>query len=172
MSKKIILILLVLVTLPLFSSCDKIVGSSGQGIIMSEEKLANARMEQIVSAIKDKDSEALKLLFSKKALDDADDFGGGADSLFNFIQGDIESWDSDGWSSSESVRNGNTSLMIRFGITLTTDKDTYQLFIIDYNVDTIDPDNQGVYMLELIDNYGNRELESWEDRMRAGIYIH
>jgi hypothetical protein len=55
---------------------------------------------------------------------------------------------------------------------LKTDKDVYEFFVIDYNVDTINTDNQGVYMLELINNYGERELESWQDRMRAGIYIH
>ena len=139
---------------------------------MGEEKRADARMEQIVSAIKDKDSEALKSLFSKKALDEADDFVGGADSLFNFIQGGIESWERDGFASDESVGGGKRSWMIRFGFTVKTDKDVYQFFIIDYNVDTINPDNQGVYMLELIDNYGERELELWQDRMRAGIYIH
>lgn len=139
---------------------------------MSEDKRADARMEQIVLAIKDKDSEALKSLFSKKALDETDVFVGGADSLLNFIQGDIESWERDGFASDESMNSGKRSWMIRFGFTVKTDKDVYQLFIIDYNVDTINPDNQGVYMLELIDNYGERELESWQDRMRAGIYIH
>lgn len=159
--------LLILVSLSLFSSC----GRSGE-ILGSEEKIADARMEQIVSAIKDKDSEELKSLFSKKALDESDDFVGGADSLFNFIQGDIESWKRDGFASDESMVGGKRTWMIRFGFTLKTDKDVYQFFIIDYNVDTINTDNQGVYMMELIDNYGNRELESWKDRMRAGLYIH
>ena len=159
--------LLILVNLLLVSSCGK-----NEGILVSEDKRADARMEQIVSAIKDKDNEALKSLFSKKALDEADDFVGGADSLFSFIQGDIVSWDRDGFASDESMSGGKRSWMIRFGFTVKTDKDVYQFFIIDYNVDTINTDNQGVYMLELIDNYGKRKLESWQDRMRAGIYIH
>lgn len=167
MSKRIILMLLILVGLLSFSSC----GRNG-GILVGEGKRADARIEQIVSAIKDKDREALKSLFSKKALDEADDFVGGADSLFNFIQGDIESWERDGFASDESMGGGKRSWMIRFGFTVKTDKDVYRVFIIDYNVDTINPDNQGVYMLELIDNYGERKLESWQDRMRAGIYIH
>ena len=159
--------LLILVNLLLFSSCGR-----NEGILESEDKRADARMEQIVSAIKDKDKEALKSLFSKKALDEADDFVGGADSLFSFIQGDIESYERDGFASDESMRGGKRSWMIRFGFTVKTDKDVYQFFVIDYNVDTINTDNQGVYMLEVIDNYGERELESWQDRMRAGIYIH
>ncbi len=159
--------LLILVSLLLSSSCGR-----NEGIHVSEEKTADARMEQIVSAIKDKDNEALKSLFSKKALDEANNFVGGADSLFNFIQGDIESWERDGFASDESMSGGKRSWMIRFGFTIKTDKDVYQFFVIDYNVDTINTDNQGVYMLELIDNYGESELESWQDRMRAGIYIH
>lgn len=174
MCKRIMLMLLVLVSLLLVSSCNKLedVSSGAEGIFVSEDQKADERMEQIISALKDKDKEALKSLFSKKAIDEADDFDSETDSLFNFIQGDIESWESDGWASSESIEYGKKSLMIRFGFTIKTDKDTYDFFVIDYSVDTINPDNQGVYMLELIDNYGERELESWQDRMRAGIYIH
>ncbi|MCR6546792.1 DUF5104 domain-containing protein [Dehalobacterium formicoaceticum] len=35
------------------------------------------------------------------------------------------------------------SLMIRFDFDIKTDKDDYGLFVIDYNVDTINPDNEG-----------------------------
>jgi hypothetical protein len=167
MSKKIILMLLILVSLRLFSSCGR-----NRGILVDEEKKADARIEQIISSIKYKDREALKSLFSKKALDETDDFVSEADSLFDYIQGDIESWERDGFASSESMDGGKRSWMIRFGFTVKTDKDVYDFFIIDYNIDTINLDNQGVYMLELIDNYGERELESWQDRMGAGIYIH
>ena len=62
--------------------------------------------------------------------------------------------------------------MIRFGFDITTDKDTYRFFVVDYNIDTINPDNQGVYMLELILFTNSEDLESWKDRMCAGIYVH
>ncbi len=139
---------------------------------MSEEKRADARMEQIVSAIKDKDKESLKSLFSKKSLDEANDFENDVDYLFEYLQGDIDSWERDGWASDESIDHGKKSLMIRFGFKVVTDVDEYDFFIIDCNTDTINPDNQGLYMLELIKDYGNVDLESWQDRMRAGIYIH
>ncbi|AEY66722.1 DUF5104 domain-containing protein [Clostridium sp. BNL1100] len=172
MSKKIILILFVLVSLLLFSSCDKIGGVSGGGIIGSEEKQADARIEQIISAIKDKDRESLKSLFSKKALDESDDFDNGVDYLFKLLQGKVNTWERDGWSSDESIEDGKKSLMIRFSFDVKTDKDTYHFFVIDYNTDNINPDNQGVYMLELIKFTDEKDLESWQDRMRAGLYIH
>ena len=58
MSKNSMLFLLpLLMCLLLLSSCG--VG----GLAVSEERIADARMEQIISAIKEKDGEALKSLF-------------------------------------------------------------------------------------------------------------
>ena len=168
---KIALMLVIVMSLFLFSSCDKIGhrNESG-GIIIGEGQKADERMEQIISAIKANDKEALKSLFSKKALDEIDDLDGEVDSLFNFIQGDITSWERDGWASDESIEYGKKSLMIRFAINVNTDKDKYRFFIIDYSTDTINPDNEGVYMLEvrLAETHNSG---SWQDRMRPGISI-
>jgi hypothetical protein len=171
MIKKIILMLLVLESLILFSSCGKIRGSGGR-IIGSEEKQADARIEQIISAIKDKDRESLKSLFSKEALDKANSFENDVDYLFKLLQGNVETWERDGWSSDESIKDGKKSLMIRFSFDVKTDKDIYHFFVIDYNKDTINPDNQGIYMLELIKFTDEKDLEPWQDRMRAGLNIH
>jgi hypothetical protein len=175
MNKRIMLILL-LVSLLLLSSCDKIGINdrrAGGLLVIGEGRKADARTEQIVSAIKNKDREALKLLFSRKALDEADDLDNRIDYLFELIQGDIDSWErDDGWSSDGSIEYGKKSLMIRFGFAVETDKDVYQFYVIDYNTDTINPDNQGVYMLELIEFADIENVGPWQDRMRAGIYIH
>ncbi len=172
MNKKIVLMLFVLISLLMLSSCNKIGFDSGGGIAVSEEKKADMRMEQIVSALKGKDKKALKSLFSKKALDESNDFDRGTDLLFNFIQGDIESWVlEDGWSSDESIDGGESSLMIRFSFDLKTDKESYNFFIIDYNTDNINTDNNGVYMLEVSKSSYSGEWEPWQKRMRAGISI-
>ena len=180
MRKRIVLMLLVLMSLLLLSSCDEIGdivsgvgnGNGVGGISVSEETRADARIEEIISAIKDKDVDALKSLFSEKALNETDDFNDEADHLFDFIQGDIVSWERDGWASSESIEYGKKSLMIRFGFKLVTDVDEYDLFIIDYNKDTINPDNQGVYMIQLRkSSYEGSWGGSWQERMRAGIFI-
>ena len=171
MSKKIVLTVLILVSLVLTSSCS-LGGSRIEMLNNSEDKRADARMEQIISALKETDKEALKVLFSKKALDEANDFDGEVNSLFELVQGKIESWERGGFASGASMGGGKKSWMIRFGFDVKTDESSYHFFVIDYNIDTISPDNQGVYMLELIENYGEVELESWQDRMRAGIYIH
>ena len=139
---------------------------------MSETENADARIEQIVSAINEKDREALGSLFSEKALREADGFDDKIDYLYDFFQDNIDSWERNDLSSDESIRNGKKSLMIRFAFDLHTNNDVYRFFIIDYSKDTIDPENQGVYMLELIAFTDRTDLEAWQDRMRAGIYIH
>lgn len=161
MSKRTVLTLLALVNLLLFSSC----------VFMSEHKRADSRMEQIISAIKNKDSEALTSLFSKQALDGAVDINDETEYLFNFIQGDISSWKRDGFASDKSIDYGKSSLMIRFTITINTDKDDYEIYVIDYNKDTLNPDNEGVYMLEVSKSSYNGEWDYWQNRMRAGISI-
>lgn len=140
-------------------------------MLVSEEIKANARMEQIISAIKEKDAEALKSLFSKKALDEDDDFDNEIKDLFDLLKGDIISYERDGWSSEESITKGKISLMVRFPINVNTDENAYRFYVIDYNTDTIDPDNEGVYMLE-VRLADSKNVGSWQERMRAGIYIH
>ena len=151
----------------LLSSCDEDNG----GIAMSDEQRADARMEQIISAIKEKDGDALKSLFSKKALDEASDFENDVDYLFEFVQGTIDTWERDGIAGSESIDHGKKSSMLRFAINVNTHKEVYRLFVIDYNTDTINPDNQGVYMLE-VRLADSPNTGSWQERMRAGLYLH
>ena len=69
----------------------------------SEEKKADARLEQVLDAIKNQDKAALKAMFSNKALVEAEDINGSIDYLLTFVQGKIESWERDRLSSGESM---------------------------------------------------------------------
>jgi len=141
-------------------------------VYIGEEKSADARIEQIISAVKNRDKNALKSLFSKKALEEATDLDKEIFYLFSFIQGDIKSWERDGWASSTAMEYGKKSWMIRFGFQIVSDVDEYDFFVIDYNTDTINPDNEGVYMIQLRKlSYEGSWGGSWQERMRAGIYI-
>ena len=137
---------------------------------MSEGRRHNARVEQILTAIKDKDSKAIKSLFSKKALIEANDFDDGIDYFFDFIQGDIDSWEKHGWAYDGSIKSGKKSMIIRLGVTISTDKDDYALSVIDYNMDTTNPDNEGVYMLHITRMADMAKKPSWQDGLHAGIY--
>ena len=173
MARKIILTLLIILNLLSLSSCIGIKNRKDTNrIVIGDEQKMDARVEQIISALKDSDKDTLKSLFSQKAVDESTDLDNELDLLFDYIQGSIESWEIEhGWSSSKSIRYGKTSIMIRFVFDVVTDVDTYSFFIIDYNVDTISPENEGVYMLEVHKSSYNGEWESWQKRMRAGISI-
>ncbi len=172
MSKKIMWALSIGICLLLMCSCHgSRVNNELGGTIMSEGQKADMRIDQIISAIIANDKESLKSLFSKKALSEADHFDDEVTALFDFIQGDITSWEKDSWSSSESIEYGKRSLMIRSAFKIVTDVEEYDLFLIDYVIDTIDLENEGVYMLEVSKLSYSGEWESWQNRMRAGISI-
>ena len=138
---------------------------------IDEGKMADDRMEQIVAALKEKNIESLKSLFSAKSISEAENFENDFDRLFQFFQGTIETWERDSLAADRSIEYGKQSLMIRYGILISTDIDDYSLFIIDYNIDTINPDNEGIYMLEIWKQSYDGEWDSWQERMVPGISI-
>ena len=136
------------------------------------EKMADERAEQILSAIINKDNGALKSLFSKKALNEAEDIDTRIDGLFSFIQGDIGSWERGLVPFDESRKYLKKRILIRFTVEISTDKEKYQLFAVDFITDKINPANKGVYMLEIRkSSYDANNLQPWRERICAGITI-
>ena len=138
---------------------------------IDEGKMADDRIEQIVAALKEKNIESLKSLFSAKSISEAENFENDFDRLFQFFQGTIETWERDSLAADRSIEYGKQSLMIRYGILISTDIEDYSLFIIDYNIDTVNPDNEGIYMLEIWKQSYDGEWDSWQERMTPGISI-
>ncbi len=171
MRKKAVLVLFTVVSLLLLSSCDTVFGIMND-LTVTEEELAQSRMEQVVSALKDNDKDALKSLFSPKAINEADDFDGGVDLLFDYIQGTINSYEYlHHGSVHESMEYGKRSMMFYPRFTIKTDVEEYKIILVDYPTDTIDPDNEGVYMLEIHKTSYDGEWKDWEDRLCAGVSI-
>lgn len=139
-------------------------------------KKADARMEQLIEAIKREDKDALKAMFSKQALSEADDFDGNLNTLFNYIQGEIQSWKSTGAYSFPEEKNadGNSNHKKEAQSTyvFTTSKQEYHVAIYEYTIDTANPDNVGLYSLCIISAKDNKDSEFvyWGNR-KAGINI-
>lgn len=143
----------------------------GRILVSSEDKKADARIEQILSAIKEKDKKAMKALFSKQAIDETKDFDDGIDYLLGFLQGDVKSWKRDKWSSDESIESGKKSLMLRSWYTVSTDKNKYLFFVVDFTENTINPNNAGLYTLRVIKAEDKEtQFGYWQDMKIAGIY--
>lgn len=166
LSIKSLLVPFLIASFLLLNSC----GRAGYGLIVNEGQNADERMEQIIVAVKNKDKESLKGLFSEEAIEEAN-IDIEMDLLFDFIKGDIERWERDSFASDESIRNGKKSLMIRSNYIVVTDEETYEFYVIDFYTDTINPDNEGIYMLEIITSEYDGEFDAWQERMRAGFRI-
>ena len=138
---------------------------------MSEEKKADARIEQIITAIQDKDKEALESLFSDKSLAESIDFVGGVEYLFDFFNGTVESWERIALSFGESIDHGERIQKLRSWYTVNTDKEKYAFLLIEFTLDTKNPDNTGLYTLRVIkDEDKDMLFPSWQKIEVAGIY--
>ena len=167
MRKKVV-ILFGIITILLLTSCT--LGGAGGMISDNYDELTNARIEQILEAIKNKDKKALKSLFSSKALDETIDFDKDIDYLFNLLDGDVINYEQEpGLSTSESRESGKVSKMIRAWYVIETDKNSYTLFFMDYIIDTKNPDNVGLYALRVAENKEEYNQYYWQD-LKAGIY--
>lgn len=89
---KQILVFLLIASMLFLCSCS--LGESRVQMLNkdNDEGKADARLEQIIEAIQSKDKDSLKTVFSKQALNEAEDLDGRMDYLFNFVQGNIKSW--------------------------------------------------------------------------------
>ena len=160
--------LLTLVCMIVLTSCT----FGGRGMFYHDGPIrADKRMEQVISAISDKDMEALKSLFSKKALEEASSIDKEIDDLLNFIQGDIDSWERDGFSSDNRNRHDKKTEMLRSHYKIVTGEEEYYFFIVDYNKDTINSYNEGVYTIQATTWANRNNLGPWQDRLRAGVSL-
>lgn len=161
---------MLMIIILILSSCS-LGGSRTQMLDKDDfDKIADARLEQVIEAIKNNDKDALKSMFSKQALDEAEDFDANMDYLFDFFQGEVMSWKSNGVSEDESIDNGHNTKKIDSMYYLDTDKQKYIFYLIECIVDTDHSDNVGLYTLRVI-KAENRDTQFclYQD-MKAGIY--
>lgn len=62
------------------------------GMFDNDRSKSDKRFEQILDAIKTKNGSALEKLYSKKAISEAKDMNGSINELFNFVQGNVVSY--------------------------------------------------------------------------------
>lgn len=147
----------------------------------SDDKKADARLEQVIEAIKSQDKDALKAIFSKQALNEADDFDGRVEYLFGFIQGKIDSWKkSDGPTVYDSNDYGHEKKEVSSYYYVNTDKQKYFFLLRDYPVDTDHPNNVGLYMLLVVKAEDEEKIYDGDQKIlydgnkklsHAGIFI-
>ena len=109
-------------------------------------------------ALKNKDKEGLKKLFSVSALKEAYNIDESIDYVMNLLDGEIISVDGGEGPSSESNDGGAYVAEDTYEYTITTDKGKYLVFLLYISADTFNRENEGLYMLQVI-NEENIDME-------------
>ncbi len=156
MKKVIVLTFLVLAIISL-NSCI-FMPRNRTVMFSSARSIAEKRFEDIIEALSNNDKDAIKAMFSANALSKADNFDEELDNLFDYVHGEIESWESDGGlSSPEEWNKGEHKKEIISGYLFSTDEADYEVVVYDFIDDTTDPDNIGLYSLCIVNSEENEE---------------
>ncbi|MDF2822204.1 MAG: hypothetical protein K0R15_2652 [Clostridiales bacterium] len=134
----------------MLSSC---VGGSRIEVLnqASDEEVANEKLIKIIEFIENEDEEGLKSMFSKRALDESGNFSENAELLFEFLKGEMVTWEKDSGPTVYSSNDyGKVVKEVDSYYHVETDMETYFFLINDYPVDDSSADNEGVNMLLVV----------------------
>ena len=136
------------------SQINETINSLASQLPKNDVNIANARFEQILDSLKNRDTTAMKNVFSKKAISDAANLDESITALFDFFQGEYLSHNDWGGPISDAGKNddgtGREWKTLRSTYDVETSKEKYRFAIEEYIADTSNPDNVGVYSLYVI----------------------
>ncbi len=169
--KRMLAVLMVVIMIFSFSSCASVKVSSP--FRDKDIEQADARMEQLFGEIKQQNKEGLKELFSEKAIDEAENINIEIDDFLSFVQGEVVSWNRDDSPTVyDVVEQGSKSKQLITWYTLDTDEQNYLVLLVDYPIDTINPENAGLYSIRILKAEDENKLVGFvEDWVIPGIYI-
>jgi hypothetical protein len=143
----IAILIISIITLPL-SACS-LWGINIPGrFIESDEDVANAKMDKVLAAIKNKDKDSLKLLFSKKAVAESKNLEASVAKLFEFFKGKYISYNDWGGPGVEDTSSGWKRIDSTYDVK--TSKGKYRFAIRTMANDPGNEDNIGIYSLYII----------------------
>ena len=164
--KRLLFILISIIFTFGLSSCSLFTGGVWSA---NDRNTAEDRFHQIMKTIEEKDAEGLKEMFSVNALKDADDIDGVIAYVMVFIKDDIISTDL-ALEVKESVDHGDKIVIIKCKAMLDAGND-YILFFTDVIEDAKNPDNVGLYMIQVLkEPYTKAEFDWGTEIKCAGIY--
>ena len=138
----------------------------------TDAQTADKRLEQLLTAIEDKDELAIKSMFSKKALIEADDFDESVNYLFEFFEGQVREKGKSYPAVYEKKEAGIHTKKSLWWNYVQTDKTKYVFIFIEYIENTEDPDIIGLYSLRVIKEEDEEALfTSYDDVEIPGIFV-
>ena len=125
------------------------------------DKVIDKKFSRIIDTINTQDKDALKSMFSKQTLAEADDFNGSIEYLFEYIQGEVMSWERTGGPSVSDGKNDDGSgriwKEIRATYDVATSKQKYHVSIQEVTKHSENSDLIGVSSLCII------KAEDWKE---------
>lgn len=177
MRRIVLAILIVPIITLILTSCSLGGSEMFRGIFDDDQKISNDRMEKILLVLQEKDEDALRKMFSKNAITQAENFDGSIIELFDFFKGEFESYND--WSGPivEEGRNddgtGRNWKSTESTFDVITSEQKYRFAIKVFTKDTTEIDNIGIYSMYVIKMEDtNEEFAYWGDnKWSPGINI-
>jgi len=167
MIKKILVIILIYIIMLFSNSCvlrSTLFDDSGQK--------ADIRLKQIIEAINNDDKDSLKSMFSEQALNESSDIDERINYLFDFINGEINNWETiTHGSGTESIDHGKRTKNSCSWYYIDTDSEKYFIAFLEYLIDTENPEKIGLYMIYVVKAEDEGQFRGFgPDTRYAGIY--
>ena len=126
----------------------------------------------VIDEIQEEDFDYLESLFSPKALAEAENFAADLNYLFSFFEGKVLSYEFQAGLTDDGKNEGNVLTKDRYWYSVTTDKKEYLVFFFEYPRDQENPDNEGLYMLQVIEMKDKERLfDIGQDILVPGVYV-
>ena len=160
--------IVIIVGVLFMSSCTSLQDRISRLLMTSDERAANKCYEQVVKALEKQDKEAIKGMFSEQALEKAENFDENLDRLFEIFDGKFEPYNFDHGYVGEHIEYGKKEKEIHLGFDINVNESTYFFFLVDYPVNTLNPDKKWLYALRIT---GFEEDITTDQKKIPGIYI-
>ena len=144
---KIALFTSIIVLVSLGCGCSRGIVREPRGVReeRNTQEIAKENLEKVIAAINDRDSEALKNLFSKNVQDEAELLDEGIDYIFSTLPNGITSVEEDhGAAYEEHVRGNSKEVTLRKNYLLNADGDEYRFMIKSCTRNDREPDEEAV----------------------------
>ena len=179
--QKLFIGLIIINSVVLLSACTSGWSRAAMLSLDDTKKEMTIQFEEIVEALNNEDKEALKIKFSEQTIKEEEDFDENIESLYNFIQGDIVSWEKIvGAGTSESIDRGEKVKDVNSYFYVNTDDEKYYFLLDTRLIDTANPDKVGISLLlvvravdreKIYDDSQKILFDGDEELQRTGIYI-
>ena len=141
--------------------------------VMTDEdyNIADEQFQKIISALENKDSAQLKNMFSTEALALANDMDNGIDYVMSFYKGKIVSTKVE-LTGLDLHDETFRKKQLKCCYTVTTDVNIYLVFFEYVVIDTANPENEGLELLQIIKASDAKKEFDWggENTLSDGIY--